>query len=280
MNRRFSRPGTARRLVVVLSISLASCAVATASASAALKSHGQLLRLAPHGLQLNANSSSNWFGYNQGTLEQGSKVFNSITGDWTVPTVTQHSSGQAEASSDWIGIGGGCIDAGCTATDSTLIQTGTEQDVDSTGAASYSAWWELVPAPSLTISNMTVRPGDHMHASLSEVVPNSNVWTISIQDVTRGESFSQTVSYSSTHATAEWIEETPLEIGTNAGFASLPNLTNPGWTSATVNGASAGLKASEEMDLVDSNGNVIGAPSAPNATANGFNECTWASTCS
>jgi Peptidase A4 family len=254
--------------------------VATASASAALKSHGQLLRLAPHGLQLNANSSSNWFGYNQGTLEQGSKVFNSITGDWTVPTVTQHSSGQAEASSDWIGIGGGCIDAGCTATDSTLIQTGTEQDVDSTGAASYSAWWELVPAPSLTISNMTVRPGDHMHASLSEVVPNSNVWTISIQDVTRGESFSQTVSYSSTHATAEWIEETPLEIGTNAGFASLPNLTNPGWTSATVNGASAGLKASEEMDLVDSNGNVIGAPSAPNATANGFNECTWASTCS
>ena len=81
-----------------------------------------------------------------------------------------------------------------------------------------------------------------MHASLSEVVPDSNVWTITIQDVTRGESFSQTVPYPSTHATAEWIEETPLEIGTNAGFASLPNLSNPGWTSATVNGASAGLK--------------------------------------
>jgi hypothetical protein len=280
MNRRFSRPGMARRLVVVLSISLASCAVATASASAALKSHGQLLRLAPHGLKLNANSSSNWFGYNQGTLEQGSKLFTSITGDWTVPTVTQHSSGQAEASSDWIGIGGGCIDAGCTATDSTLIQTGTEQDVDATGAASYSAWWELVPAPSLTISNMTVSPGDHMHASLSEVVPDSDVWTISIQDVTRGESFSQTVPYPSTHATAEWIEETPLEIGTDAGFASLPNLSNPGWTSATVNGASAGLKSSEEMDLIDSSSNVIGAPSAPNSTADGFNECTWASTCS
>src|SRR5262249_45729044 len=98
MNRRFSRPGMALRLVVVLSSALASCAVATASASAALKSHGQLLRVAPHGLTLNANSSSNWFGYNQGTLEQGSKLFTSITGDWTVPTVTQHSSGQAEAS--------------------------------------------------------------------------------------------------------------------------------------------------------------------------------------
>jgi hypothetical protein len=258
---------------------LASLAVATASASAALTSHGQLLRLAPHGLRANTNQSSNWFGYNQGTLEKGTTLFNSITGDWTVPTATQHTAGQAESSSDWIGIGGGCVDSGCTATDSTLIQTGTEQDVSSTGAASYSAWYELVPAPSLTIS-MTVAPGDHMHAALSEVVPNSNAWTITLQDVTRGETFTTTVPYSSTHGTAEWIEETPLLIGTNAGFASLPNLSNPGWTSATANGASAGLKTSEQMDLIDSNGNVIGAPSAPNATANGFNECTWASTCS
>ncbi len=116
---------------------------------------------------------------------------------------------------------------------------------------------------------MTIAPGDAMHASLSEVVNNSNAWTITT-----------TVPYSSSHATAEWIEETPLEIGTNAGFAALPNLSNPGWTSATVNGASAGLKASEEMDLIDSSGSVIGAPSAPNSTANGFDECTWASTCS
>jgi hypothetical protein len=280
MNRPLLRSGAVRRLTFVVTVSLASFAVATASASAALTSHGQLLRLAPHGLRANTNESSNWFGYDQGTLEQGSTLFNSITGDWTIPTATQHTAGQAEDSSDWIGIGGGCIDAGCTATDSTLIQTGTEQDVDSTGAASYSAWWELVPAPSLTISNMTVEPGDHMHASLSEVVPDSNVWTITLQDVTRGESFTQTVPYTSTHATAEWIEETPLEIGTDAGFASLPNLSNPGWTSATVNGISANLKSSEQMDLIDSNSNVIGTPSAPNSTANGFDECTWATTCS
>ena len=278
MNRRVSSPSRLRRLGVVLSVSLATCGVAAASASAALTSHGQLLRLAPH-LRANTNSSSNWFGYNQGTLEQGSKLFNSITGDWTVPTATQHTGGQAEDSSDWIGIGGGCIDAGCTATDSTLIQTGTEQDVDATGAASYSAWWELVPAPSLTISNMTVGPGDHMHASISEVVADSDVWTITIEDVTRGETFTQTAPYPSTHATAEWIEETPLEIGTNAGFAALPNLTNPAFSSATVNGAPAGLKASEEMDLTDSNGNVIGAPSAPNSSADGFDACAWASTC-
>lgn len=131
-------------------------------------------------------------------------------------------------------------------------------------------------APSLTISNITVEPGDHMHASISEGVPDSDVWTITLQDVTRGESFTQTAAYPSTHATAEWIEETPLEIGTDAGFASLPNLTNPAFTSATTNGAPAGLKASEELDLTDSNGNVIGAPSAPNSTGDGFDDCAWA----
>jgi hypothetical protein len=280
MIRRRLPSGVIQRLAVLLSVSLATCAVAATSASAASRSHGQLLRLAPRRLTLNANSSSNWFGYDQGSLEQGGKLFNSISGSWTVPTATEHTAGQAEASSDWIGIGGGCIDAGCTTTDSTLIQTGTEQDVSASGAASYSAWYELVPAPSLTISGMTVEPGDAMHASLSEVVNDSNAWTITIQDLTRGESYTTTVPYSSSHATAEWIEETPLEIGTNAGFAALPNLTNPGWKSATVNGASAGLKASEEMDLIDSSGSVIGAPSAPNSTANGFDECTWASTCS
>ncbi len=273
-----SRRGVGRLTAAVVTCA-AFLALTASGASAALSAHGQLLRLAPH-LSANANQSSNWFGYNQGTVEQGDKLFNSIAGNWTVPTATQHTAGQSEASSDWIGIGGGCVDSGCTVTDSTLIQTGTEQDVSSTGTPSYSAWYELVPAPSLTISGMTVQPGDHMHASISEVVNDSDVWDVTIQDLTRNESYSTTVPYPSTHDTAEWIEETPLEIGTNAGFAALPNLTDPAFTSATTNGAPANLKSSEEMDLTDSSGAVIGAPSAPNATLDGFSECAWASTCS
>ncbi len=242
------------------------------------QSHGQLLALAPR-LTANTNSSSNWFGYNQGTLEQGGKLFNSITGSWTVPTATQHTAGQGEASSDWIGIGGGCIDAGCTVGDSTLIQTGTEQDVSSSGQASYDAWYELVPAPEFQITSMTVHPGDQMSASISEVVNDANVWTITIKDVTDNQSYTTTVPYTSTHATAEWIEETPLEIGTNAGFAALPNLTQVPFTGATTNGAPANLQPSEELDLVDSSGNVIGAPSAPSPDNDAFNACAWASTC-
>jgi hypothetical protein len=267
-----------RRLAGTVSVALAGCALAATSASAAITAHGQRLQLAPH-LSANANESSNWFGYGQGTLEQGSKLFNAVTGDWTIPSASQHLAGQAEASSDWIGIGGGCIDAGCTTSDSTLIQTGTEQDVSATGAPSYDAWYELVPAPSLEISGMTVGPGDHMHASLAEAVPDSNVWTITIQDLTRGESYSTTVPYSSSHATAEWIEETPLEIGTNAGFAALPNLTDPHFDSGTVNGAPVKLAASEALDLTASDGTVIGTPSAPNPNLNGFSACAWATSC-
>ncbi len=278
-----SRPFGGRlsaRLAASLTVALAAVAVGAGSASAAgLTAHGQLLHLA-HGAKVNTNQSSNWFGYGQGTLEQGNKLFNSISGDWTVPAATAHTSGQAEASSDWIGIGGGCVDAGCTVTDSTLIQTGTEQDVDATGAPSYSAWWELVPAPSISISNMAVSPGDHMHASISEVVSDANVWNITISDVTKNETFTTTVPYASTHATAEWIEETPLEIGTNAGFAALPNLTNPAFSSGTVDGSAVKLTPSEEMQLIDSNGNVIGTPSAPNAAGSGFDACTWATSCS
>jgi hypothetical protein len=271
---RAAAPGRVAGLVAVCLVAL-GCFAGSAFAKPALKSHGQVLKLKQH-----ANQSSNWFGYNQGTLEKSGTLFNSITGDWTVPSATQHTSGQAESSSDWIGIGGGCVDAGCTVGDSTLIQTGTEQDVDATGKASYSAWWEVIPGPSIAISNFAVSPGDHMHSSISEAVPNSNVWNITLQDVTKGKSFSTTVPYSSTHATAEWIEETPTLIGTGGvGLAALPNLSNPAFNSATVNGANAGLKSSEEIQLIDSNGNVIGTPSAPNASANGFSVCTWASSC-
>src|ERR1700753_1290887 len=84
---------TGRRIAATFSLSLASCAlIAGGAQAAALAAHGQLLQLG-HGWKLNANQSSNWFGYNQGTLEQGSKLFNSITGDWTVPTASQHTAG-------------------------------------------------------------------------------------------------------------------------------------------------------------------------------------------
>jgi len=226
-------------------------------------------------LGLNMTQSSNWSGYNKGVLETGTPV-SSITGQWVVPTATQHTKGQDEYSSSWIGIGGGCLDTSCLATDSTLIQAGTEQDVAANGTPSYSTWFELIPAPSIS-TPLAVKAGDVVAAAITSTVPG--VWTISLNNKTTGQSWSQTVPYSSTEATAEWIEETPLLIGTDAGFSALPNLGTVTFSGATVNGANAALNPAEAMQLVDANGNPIATPSAPNATADGFNDCTWSSRC-
>lgn len=226
-----------------------------------------------------ANQSSNWSGYNQGALEQGGKLFSHVTGDWNVPTATAHTKGVQAFSSTWVGIGGGCVDAGCAVTDGTLIQAGTEQDVDPSGKASYSAWWELIPAPSVTITTMPIKAGDHMHLDIGSAAPG--LWSMTMKDVTTGNSFSQTVPYSSTEASVEWINETPVTIDSsgNVGIGPLPNLTRVMFDLATVNGANPKLTSSEEIQLVDSNNKVIATPSAPATDTDGFNDCSWASTC-
>ncbi|HEY1521849.1 MAG TPA: G1 family glutamic endopeptidase [Solirubrobacteraceae bacterium] len=264
---------------VPATVALVACLLSASAAAKPVGAHGQLLRLVrgPRGT-LNAGQSNNWFGYNEGALEAGAGLFHSITGNWTVPRARQHLKGQAEDSSDWIGIGGGCVNSGCGASDATLIQTGTEQDVSAAGAPSYSAWWEVIPGPSVSIA-MKIRPGDRMHASIVEILPASEVWKITLSDLTTGKSHSMRVPYSSTQDSAEWIEETPLLLGANAGLASLPRLSSPSFDRATVNGGPAHLRAAQAIDLINSSGNVIGAPSAPDGDRDGFNACTWTRIC-
>jgi hypothetical protein len=228
-------------------------------------------------LALHAGQSSNWFGYNQGILEKAAP-FNQVAADWNVPSASLRNGGQNEYSATWVGIGGGCLDTACTVTDASLIQAGTSQDVSSSGAVSYSAWWEVIPAPSLSITTMTVGAGDHMHVDIRQLAPE--VWTITVQDVSRGETFTQTVPYASTFATAEWIEEAPTVIDTSgSGLATLPNLSTSTFDLAQVNNAPAGLNAAEQISLIDSAGHVIGTPSAPDSDTDGFNACAYATSC-
>ena len=47
---------------------------------------------------------------------------------------------------------------------------------------------------------------------------------LTLTNVTKNKTFTTTVGYSSTHATAEWIVETPLLFGTNGvGFSAMPS---------------------------------------------------------
>jgi peptidase A4-like protein len=226
-----------------------------------------------------ATKSNNWAGYNQGILEKGAP-FTSISGTWTVPRATQHAKHRAEPSSAWIGFGGGCPDPSCTAPSATLIQEGTEQDVGRLGKAHYSAWWELITAPSVRISGFAVHPGNRIHASIVETPAGSNVWAMSMRNLTTGKRWSQIVPSTSSHDTAEWIVETPLTFGTGgAGLANMPNLSRVHFDRARVNGARAGLVRSQEMQLVDSKDRPVATPSRPDAENDGFNVCTYAARC-
>jgi hypothetical protein len=260
----------------------AAAAVGAMVAGAAWSGPAQAVRTgiihrAPTSARLAMTQSNNWSGYNQGLLEKGT-TFHEVSGTWVVPKATQHRSGEAEFSATWVGIGGGCVDSGCRVVDSTLIQAGTEQDVDSKGQASYSAWWEIIPAPSITVS-LPVSAGQKVHVDVAEGLPE--VWTITISNLSTGKSFSMTVPYSSSYATAEWIEETPLLIGTGgAGISAMPKLSTVVFDPGTANRTSPHLVSSEAIQLVDSSGKVLATPSKPDSDTDGFADCTYATSCS
>ena len=62
-------------------------------------------------------------------------------------------------------------------------------------------------------------------------------------------------------------------------MAAMPNLGAVSFDRVFTNGSPAGLRTSEEMQLVDFNNNVVATPSGPDPDADGFNDCTYAGSC-
>ena len=200
-----------------------------------------------HGSHNAAWSSSNWSGYAK------TGTYTSITGKWTVPSVSATSS--ATYSSTWIGIDG--------FTNSSLIQTGTEQDYYN-GAAHYGAWWEILPAPATFVS-LTVHAGDHMSASIKKS-SSSNNWTITLSNTTTGKSFTTTKTYTGPHSSAEWIEEAPTVNSRQANLAHYKTFT---FDPATANGANPKISTSNRGVMIQ-NGKQVSTPSNPDSDTDGF----------
>ncbi len=152
-----------------------------------------------------AQISANW----SGMIDEG-RTFTAVGADWVVPAVQPRP--YTTDSSTWIGIGG--------ATDSSLIQTGTDQGA-SGGSTVYSAWIQVSPA--LSVTQFTVSPGDHIDASVVEGAPGS--WTVSIADLTLGKSSSQTFADTVPASSAEWIEEAPTLGTTPSPLADYGSVT-------------------------------------------------------
>jgi hypothetical protein len=137
------------------------------------------------------STSSNWSGY----AVTGTS-FTSAKASWIVPTATCSSGDQYAAF--WVGLDG--------YTSTTVEQTGTDSDCDGS-RPSYYAWYEFYPNPSFNISSLTIKPGDHMSAS---VVYNGSEFTITIEDVTTGKSYTKSSKVSgASRSSAEWIAEAP-----------------------------------------------------------------------
>ncbi len=186
----------------------------TVSASASFNSPTPSIQ--PSALPMPVVSKArNWAGYVVASdLQNPQPTIVAIGGSWIVPSLTDV--GVDAFSAVWIGIGGQF--------DQTLIQTGTEQDFIG-GTATYSAWYELLPDDSITINTIDVSPGDQMEASIKLINPNSNLWSLSIADLTTGQKYQNNFTYHSGQSSADWIIERPDVNGVLSTLADFGNVT-------------------------------------------------------
>jgi len=167
--------------------------------------------------------SSNWSGYaitgvgSTATVASTSMSFSDVTGTWTQPAATC-TPGQSTSAAIWVGLGGYTVGSNA------LEQAGTSADCNGAGKATYYAWYELVPATSVTLK-LKIFPGDVVTASV--LVKATDV-TVQLKNRTRHTFFTKHLQMASPDLTsAEWIAEAPSEC-TVAGFCRTVPLTNFG----------------------------------------------------
>src|SRR6266851_2661423 len=139
----------------------------------------------------NQDTSHNWSGY---AATGGS--FTSVTGTWSVPQFSSDGSFGIDAA--WVGIGG--------VRSRDLIQAGTQQTVSGSGSTQYEAWVEMLPRASRPV-RLRVHAGDSVTVSIAE--QSTDQWLIEFTNNTTGQTYQQTQQYTSSHSSAEWVEEAP-----------------------------------------------------------------------
>jgi hypothetical protein len=152
-----------------------------------------------------ADVSTNWAGYVASAADQvdAAAGFSDVSGTWVQPGAKCGSvaaTGSATSSAFWVGLGGN------SDVSDALEQVGTESDCTASGAARYSAWYELVPATSVRIK-LEVAAGDRLSAAVS--VEGTSV-AVTLKNLTSGKSFSKQLHMAVPDTgSAEWIAEAP-----------------------------------------------------------------------
>jgi Peptidase A4 family len=180
-----------------------------------------------------------WSGYVlTGPADAAAVAFTSVTGTWTVPTVS--CGHKASSSAVWVGLGGYATQV--------LEQAGVNANCDARGKPVYFAWYELVPDIARDI-DAKVFPGDTITSSVK--ILDFAVVALHVVNQTRHWSFNRQIAWgTSDTGSAEWITEAPNNCLRNVcRVASLANfgrvtfknigatgngapgtLSNPAWT--------------------------------------------------
>ena len=166
-------------------------------------------------------ASLNWAGY---ALSGAS--YSNVQGHWTQPAATC-TSGQSSMSGFWVGLGG--FSASATGVE----QIGTASNCDGKASPSYFAWYELFPAPAVTLP-INVQPGDSVDA---QVTSSDGSYTFTLTTSSGGTfTTTQTPAVPGDNSSAEWIAEAPATCNPQMHCKVLP-LTNFG--GITYSGADA-----------------------------------------
>ncbi len=216
---------------------------------------GAIRRSAPSSAWLNRTiqpgwTSNNWSGYAIQRRKRGS--FYSISGCWTVPRIKPGKTNRYASS--WIGIDG--------YTNSALIQTGTEQEVEN-GKTVYYPWWEILPNTETRIA-YPVSPLDNMYAKITRL--SKRKWMIVLANKTKGWVFKTIQRYTGPGQSAEWIMEAPTNGGSIAILANYGTIT---FRRCRVNGRPPGLRRTDRGIMVQ-NGRTVSTPSLPGKGRDNF----------
>jgi len=223
---------------------IAAAISATAGGATSSMHHGRMHRITN-------STSTNWSGY----AVTGSR-FTSVSAQWTEPTVS--CSGTAY-SSFWVGLDGD--------TSNTVEQTGTDADC-SGSTPQYYAWYEMYPKFPVNLRG-TVRPGDHLSASVT--TDGSGRFTLTITDSTQGWTNTTNARLKSAKlASAEVIAEAPSSSG---GVLPLANFGTVGFSAATANGSLLTSSTPHLDPITMQSGSTVKAQ--PSSISNGTFSVAW-----
>jgi Peptidase A4 family len=247
---------------------------ATAASAAPVAHHAGHSARAPHGFRPGGHmikpggvahlsthaghttaQSTNWSGY---AATGANHKFTSVSATWTEPTATCNS-GSAQYSSFWVGLDG--------YSSSSVEQTGTDADC-SGRTPQYYGWYEMYPAYPVNFSN-TVRPGDHMSASVT--FSGTSTYTLVLKDTTRGWTKTVTKNQSGlARSSAEVITEAP---SSSSGVLPLANFGTVTYSASSANGKSLATFNPVQIIMIDNSGRDKDSTSSINGSGSFSN--TW-----